>query len=106
MPIEETAFSGLQKQTVRIVALRSDVGVKALVAELRIQQARLADDVMILRVDLLPALMKIRRRRLRCKGAKPEVVKLLRIHCNRNRTCLLPTETKFTLRIGIGTFEF
>jgi len=45
--IEETAFSGLQQQTVRIVALRSDVGVKALVAELRIQQARLADDVMI-----------------------------------------------------------
>src|SRR5260370_9469949 len=94
LPIEETAFGGLQQQTVRIVALRGDVGVKALVAELRIQQARLGDGVMILRVDLLPALMKIRRRRLRLKGAKPEEVQLFRIHCNRNRSCLLRTDTK------------
>src|SRR6266478_7478644 len=106
LPIEETAFGGLQQQTIRIVALRSDVGVKALIAELRIQQACLADGVMILRVDLLPALMKIRRRRLRRKGAKPEVVQLLRIHCNRNRSCLLRTENKVDLRIGIETFEF
>src|SRR5579859_2649504 len=72
LPIEETTFGGLQQQTIRIVALRSDVGVKALVAELRIQQACLADGVMILRIDLLSALMKIRRRWLRRKGVEPE----------------------------------
>jgi len=44
LPIEETAFASFQQQTIRIVALRSDVGVKALGAELRIQQASLADD--------------------------------------------------------------
>jgi len=30
LPIEESAFGGFQQQTVRIVALRGDVGIKAL----------------------------------------------------------------------------
>ena len=79
LPIEKTAFGGFEHQMVWIVTLCGDVGVKSLVAELRTQHAFLADEIMMLRVDLITALMKIRRRRLRRKGAKAEVVQLLRI---------------------------
>src|SRR5258705_9416069 len=106
LPIEETAFGSFEQQTIRIVALRSDVSVKALVAELRIQQASLADDKMMLNVDLIAALMKIRRRRLRRKGVKDEEVELLRIDRKRNRSRLLRSEDEVELRVGIETLEF
>src|SRR5260221_7093092 len=61
---------------------------------------------MILRVELIAALMKIRRRRLGRKGVKPQVVQPLWIERKRNCRSLFRAEHEVELSIGIETLEF
>src|SRR6266481_3070862 len=60
----------------------------------------------MLKVDLIAALMKIRRSRLRCKRVEAEEVQFLRIDGKRNRSCLLRAEDEVELRVGIETLKF
>src|SRR5260221_11723328 len=59
----------------------------------------------MLKIDLKAALMKIRRRRLRRKGIQANEVEFLRVQREGRRRCLLPSENKVELRVGVETLE-
>src|SRR6267142_2612058 len=77
LAVEKAAFCRFEKQSIAIVALRSDVRVESLVAELGNEQSRGADYVAVLQVSLEATLVKIRRRRLCVEGVQAQVVELL-----------------------------
>src|SRR5271165_2867939 len=89
LAVEETAFRSFQKQTIWVVALRRDVCIKTFIAELRTQQASLADQVAMLNIDLIAALMKIRRRLQSREGVQAEIIEFLWIECNGDGSGLL-----------------
>src|SRR5882672_7366335 len=60
LPIEKATFRRLEKQPIRILVLRSDVGVELLVAELGNEQSRGAEYVAVLQVGMEATLMKVR----------------------------------------------
>src|SRR5262249_549096 len=83
-----------------------DVGVKLFVTELGSQQPGTADHVAVLYVGLKATLMKIRSRRLGSEGVQTEVIELLRIDRKREGRCLLGSQDKIELRIGIEALQF
>jgi len=86
--------------------LCGDVGVKGLLAELRSQQPRFADDPAVLSVNLIAALMKIRGRRLGRESVKTKIGEFPRIQGKRNRSCLLWIKNEIKLGVGIDALEF
>src|SRR5215468_10390633 len=105
LAVKETAFRCLEQQTIRIVTLRGNVRVKAFVVELRSQYVRVSDDVAVLKVRLIPALMKIRCRRLRGESVQAKKIELLRVHRKRGRGGLLRCNDEVQLRVGIKTLQ-
>src|SRR5262249_23051013 len=106
LAVKETAFRCFEQQVIGIVILRGNVRVKAFVAELRSQYVRVSDDVAVLKVRLIPALMKIRCRRLWGESVQAKKIELLRVYCKRGRRGLLRRNDEVQLRVGIETLQF
>jgi hypothetical protein len=106
LAIEEPAFRGFQLYTIRIVTLCRHVRVKAFRAKLRSQDATCADQVAVLCVDLIAALVKIRRRFLGVKRVQAEVIEFLRIEGYGCVGGVSRTDGEVELRVGIEAFEF
>src|SRR5882724_1223379 len=98
---EEPSLGGVGKKAVGGVALCGYVGVEGLIAELGSQKALRAGQVAVLYVHLIAALVKIRRRGLRCEGVEPEVVEFLRVQRKRHRRGLLRADDEIDLAIRI-----
>src|SRR5271165_3431279 len=87
--VEESTFGSFDLQPIQIVALWSDVRIEYFVAELRREQTRLPDYIMMLCVNLVAALVVVRRRGLRREGVQAQILELLRIKRKGNSRGLL-----------------
>src|SRR5262249_5392353 len=106
LAIEKPALGGLEHQTVRFIALRSDVRVKSFVAELRNKQSCRPNDITMLQVCLETSLMEVWCGCLRIEGIQTKVIKFLRIDRKGNSGRLLRCQIEVQLGIGVKAFEF
>src|SRR5271166_3929414 len=77
LAVEESAFGRFDQQAIWILTVGKDVGIKALVGQLRSEQSARIRNVAMLRRKLISALMEVWGGGLRGKSIQSEVVKLL-----------------------------
>src|ERR1035438_5782002 len=81
--VEETALSSHDKKLIRIAAIRGQVGIGALIIELRYEQRIRTCNVSVLDGCHVSTLVQIWSGRLRVKRIQPEIISLLRVQGER-----------------------
>ncbi len=105
LAIEVSSLRSFDKELVGVVALCADVRIVGLVTELRFQRTLVSGQVPVLRVNLVPALMKVCRRRLRRECIQAHVPELLGKHSERDCRCLRRTYLQIALGVRVHALQ-